>query len=72
MKNTADAKTRKFDVTVNALGVYCSSIEVPADFSYEEALEYAKTHLDEIPMGTVDWIANEGLDEYNCGFDAEI
>lgn len=39
MKNTADAKTRKFDVTVNALGVYCSSIEVPADFSYEEALE---------------------------------
>ena len=63
-------KKRKLNVTVQCLAVYNSSIEVPADMSEEEAIEYANEHLDEIPLETLEYVSDsDELDEENCSFD---
>lgn len=60
---------RKLNVTVLCNAVYNSSIEVPDDMTIEEAIEYAKKHLSEIPCGELDYVSDRGLDEENCDFD---
>lgn len=60
---------KRLNVTVRCMAVYNSSIEVPDDMSEEEAIQYAKKHLDEIPCGELDYISNsDELDEENCEF----
>lgn len=36
----------------------------------EEAIEYAKKHIDEIPIGELEWISDiDEIDEENCDFE---
>lgn len=60
---------KTLNVTVNCLGVYNSSIQVPDDMTIDEAIKYASEHLDLIPMGQVEWVGDANFDEENCDFD---
>lgn len=61
---------KTLNVTVNCLGVYNSSIQVPDNMSIDEAIKYASEHLDDlIPVGQVEWVGDANLDEENCDFD---
>lgn len=60
---------KTLNVTVNCLGVYNSSIQVPDNMTIDEAIKYASEHLDLISMGQVEWAGDTNLDEENCNFD---
>lgn len=61
---------KKLDVTVQCLAVYNSAIEVPEEMSLEEAIAYARDHLDGIPLSTLEYVyGSDELDEDNCSFD---
>ncbi len=61
---------RRFNVTVQCMAVYCSSIDVPDELSFEEAIEYVKRHINEIPLGKLEYVSDSDiLDEENCNFD---
>ena len=61
---------KRLNVTVTCMAVYNSAIEVPDDMTIEEAIEYAKEHIDEIPIGELEYISDsDELDEENCDFD---
>lgn len=63
---------KKLNVTVTCMATYNSSIEVPDDMTLEEAIEYARENLDEIPLGEMEYISDSDvLDEENCEFDKE-
>lgn len=65
-------KTKKLNVTVTCMAVYNSNIEVPDDMTLKEAIEYAKVHINEIPIGEMEYISDsDELDEENCDFDKE-
>ena len=71
MKNM-DAGMRKLNVTVECSAVYNSSIQVPNNLTIEEAIQYAKAHIDEISLGELEYIAgSDELDEDNCDFEGE-
>lgn len=54
------------------MAVYNSNIEVPDDMTLKEAIEYAKVHINEIPIGEMEYISDsDELDEENCDFDKE-
>ena len=60
---------KRLNVTVECMAVYNSSIEVPEEMTFEEAIEYAKNHLDEIPLGELEYVSDsDTLDEENCDF----
>jgi hypothetical protein len=52
------------------MATYNSSIEVPADMSLEDAIEYAKEHIDEIDIDTpLEYVGDsDSIDEDNCEF----
>ena len=59
----------KLYVTVNCAAVYNSSIEVPDTMTLEEAIEYAQEHIDDIRLGTLEWVPDsDTLDTENCFF----
>ena len=61
---------KTLNVTAFCKAVYNSSIDVPADMNIDEAIAYAKEHLDEIPCGEMEYISDSDvLDEDNCDFD---
>lgn len=61
---------KRLNVTVNCMAVYCSGIDVPDEMTLEEAIEYAKKHIDEIPIGELEWISDsDEIDEENCDFE---
>lgn len=61
---------KKLNVTVQCMAVYNSTIEVPEDMSLEDALDYAEAHLDEIPLGALEYVRDsDQLDRENCDFD---
>lgn len=63
---------RKLNVTVQCMAVYNSSIMVPRELTFEEAIKYAKEHIDEINIGELEYISDsDELDEENCDFDEE-
>lgn len=63
---------KTLNVTVQCMAVYNSSIEVPDDMSLEEAIKYAKNHLDEIPLGELKYVPDsDALDEENCDFEED-
>lgn len=65
-----EAETKTLDVTVQCMAVYNSSIEVPADMTLAEAIEYAKEHIDQIPVGEMEYISDsDEIDAENCCFD---
>jgi len=54
------------------MAVYNSYIEIPDDMTFEQAIEYAKEHIDEINIGELDYISDSDvLDEENCDFEEE-
>lgn len=61
---------RKLNLTVFCKAVYNSSIMVPDNMTEEEAIEYAKAHLDDVPLGALEYTpGSDELDTDNCGFD---
>jgi len=60
---------KRLNVTVQCMAVYNSSIEVPDGMALEEAVDYAKDHLDEIPCGELEFSDSDELDEENCDFE---
>ena len=61
---------RKLNVTIECLAMYNSSIMVPSELTFEEAIEYAKKHIAEIPLGTLEYVSDsDNLDVENCDFD---
>lgn len=63
-------KTKTLNVTCSCEATYNSSIEVPADMSLEDAIEYAKEHIDEIDIDTpLEYLGgSDSIDEDNCEF----
>lgn len=62
-------KKKTLNITAQCLAVYNSSIEVPFDISLEEAVQYAKDHIDEISIGELEYISDsDQIDEENCCF----
>lgn len=62
---------KTFNVSVQCMATYTSSIEVPDNMTREEAIEYAKEHIDEIPIKSeLEYIGDsDELDEENCYFE---
>jgi hypothetical protein len=61
---------KRLNVTVTCMAVYCSGIDVPDEMTLEEAIGYAKKHIDEIPIGELEWISDsDEIDEENCDFE---
>lgn len=60
---------KKLNLTIQCMAVYNSSIDVPDEMGIDEAIEYAKAHLDEAPLGTLEYVRDSDiLDEGNCDF----
>lgn len=61
---------KTLNLTVCCKAYYNSSIEVPDDFTREQALEYAKAHLNEVPITDgLEYVSeSDELDEDNCDF----
>lgn len=54
------------------MAIYSSSIDVPDNMNIEEAINYAKEHINEIPTGELGYISDSDiLDEENCDFDED-
>ena len=63
---------KTLNVTIQCMAVYNSSIEVPEEMTLEEAIEYAKNHLNEIPLEELEYVADSDvLDEDNCDFEED-
>lgn len=60
-------KTLKIQATCRAS--YKGSIEVPDDMSLEEAVKYAREHLDEIACEDLQYLDGDKLDEELCEFE---
>lgn len=63
---------KRLNVTIQCMAVYNSSIEVPEEMTLEEAIEYAKNHLNEIPLEELEYVDDSDiLDEENCNFEED-
>ena len=61
---------KRLNVTVTCMAVYNSAIMVPDELTFEEAIQYAKDHINEINIGELEYISDsDELDEENCDFD---
>lgn len=62
-------ENKRLHVTVQCMAVYDSYIDVPACYSLDDAIEYAKDNLHEIPLGQMEYVQDSDiLDEENCDF----
>ena len=61
---------KTLNITVTCRAYYNSSIEVPDDMTLDEAIEYAKEHIDDVPIiGYLEHIScSDELDVENCEF----
>ena len=63
---------KRLNVTVTCMAVYNSGIDVPDEMILEEAIGYAKEHINEIPIGELEWIPDsDEIDEENCDFEED-
>ena len=63
---------KRLNVTATCMAVYNSGIDVPDEMILEEAIEYAKEHINEIPIGELEWIPDsDEIDEENCDFEED-
>lgn len=61
---------KRLNVTVMCQAFYNSGIDVPDDLSIDEAIEYARKNVKEIPLGVLEWVPDsDEIDEENCDFD---
>lgn len=64
---------RKLNVTIQCLAIYNSSIMVPSELTFEEAVEYARKHISEIPLGSLEYVSDsDDLDVEDCDFSTDI
>ena len=60
---------KKLEVTIQCMAVYNSSIDVPDDMSLEDAIEYARDCIEDIPLGELEYVPDsDELDEEGCCF----
>lgn len=65
-------KTKTLNVLMNCIAYYQSSIEVPEEMTLEEAIEYARDHINEIRVCELTHIPlTDEVDEEFCSFDGE-
>lgn len=63
---------KKLNVKVWCTCSYEGSIEVPDNLTLEEAIAYAKEHIEEIPLGSMTYLPeSDDLDEEMCEFEEE-
>lgn len=63
---------KRLNVTVQCMAVYNSGIDVPDDMTLEEAIKYAREHIDKIPLTVMDYVSDSDvLDEENCDFEED-
>lgn len=63
---------QKLNVTIQCLATYDSSILVPDGLTLEEAVQYAKKHINEIKIGELYYVPySDDLDEESCNFSEE-
>lgn len=62
---------KKLNVTIVFSSVGMSHIMVPDDFTIEQAIQYAKNHINEIPTpNESEYICDsDEIDEENCDFE---
>jgi hypothetical protein len=54
------------------MATYNSYIEVPDNMNINEAIQYAKEHISNIPIGVLEYIPDsDELDDENCDFEDE-
>ena len=71
-KENENANMRKLNVAVQCMAVYNSSIMVPEELTLDEAIKYAKAHIDEINVTEMSYVSDSDvLDEEFCAFDDE-
>lgn len=59
---------KKLYVTITAVAIYNSFIDIPDDMTLEEAIKYAKQHMDDIPLGRLEYVGDSDLIEEQCFF----
>ena len=60
---------KQINITVTCMATYNTIIEVPENYSLEEAVNYAKKHINEINVGELNWISDSNkVDDENCYF----
>ena len=61
------------NVTVVCQAYYNGHIEVPDDMTFDEAIEYAREHIDDIPIDShLEYVGgSDELDVDNCDFDED-
>lgn len=65
-------KTKTLNVSCSCMATYNSSIEVPADMSLEDAIEYAKEHIDRISVAELEYVNDsDSINEESCSFDED-
>ena len=70
MSKTQDMKA--LEVSVTCMATYNSTIMVPKDLSLEEAIQYAKDHINLIPVMELNYISDsDQIDEENCHFEED-
>lgn len=63
---------KKLNVTVTCMATYNSYIEVPDNMNINEAIQYAKEYISNIPIGVLEYIPDsDELDDENCDFEDE-
>lgn len=62
---------KTLNVTILCQAYYTSHIEVPDDMTFEEAIEYAKEHIEDIPINSeLEYVScSDELDVENCDFE---
>lgn len=62
----------RLNVTVQCIAIYNSFIDVPDELTLFEAIDYAKKHLNDIPLGELEYVKDSDvLDTENCEFQEE-
>ncbi len=70
MSETQDMKA--LEVSVTCMATYNSTIMVPKNLSLEEAIQYAKDHVNVIPVTELNYVSDsDQIDEENCHFEED-
>lgn len=63
---------RSFNVSVICRCSYTASIPIPGNLTREQAIEFIKKELADVPLGELEYIPeSDELDEENCDFEEE-
>lgn len=64
---------KRLEVTIQCSAVYNGVIEVPDEMNLEQAIEYAKEHIQQVPLGDLEYIMDsDELIEEQCNFEEDI